>query len=94
MWWNPHSKGHAPSRDWLSFTKVFARAARSPLHQRAEREEAKIWAAAAGKRRHFGRSLKKIPEADLLKQASDYGLSKLEDLYAAVGSGNIPRVKC
>ena len=37
--------------------------------------------------RQFGRSLKKIPEADLLKLASDYGLSKLEDLYAAVGFG-------
>jgi GTP pyrophosphokinase len=37
--------------------------------------------------RQFGRSLKKIPEEDLLKLASDYGLSKLEDLYAAVGFG-------
>jgi GTP pyrophosphokinase len=37
--------------------------------------------------RHFGRSLKKIPEADLLKVASDYGISKIEDLYAAVGFG-------
>jgi GTP diphosphokinase / guanosine-3',5'-bis(diphosphate) 3'-diphosphatase len=31
--------------------------------------------------------LKKIPEADLLKFVSDHGLSKLEDLYAAVGFG-------
>jgi GTP pyrophosphokinase len=37
--------------------------------------------------RHFGRSLKKIPEADILKLTSEYGLSKLEDLYAAVGFG-------
>src|SRR5260370_16877349 len=37
--------------------------------------------------RHFGRSLKKIPEADILKLVSDYGLSKVEDLYAAVGFG-------
>src|SRR5258708_13006685 len=37
--------------------------------------------------RHFGRSLKKIPEEDLLRVASDSGLSKIEDLYAAVGFG-------
>src|SRR5215475_15313718 len=37
--------------------------------------------------RHFGRSLKKIPEADILKLTADYGLSKIEDLYAAVGFG-------
>jgi GTP diphosphokinase / guanosine-3',5'-bis(diphosphate) 3'-diphosphatase len=54
-----------------------------------EREEA----TAMGQRllekeaRQFGRSLKKIPEAALLEQASNYGLSTLEDLYAAVGFG-------
>jgi len=37
--------------------------------------------------RHFGRSLKKIPEADVHKLISDYGLAKIEDLYAAVGFG-------
>ena len=83
-------KGHTPSRDWLSFTK--SSHARSKIRHSInvqEREEAKDM----GRRllekeaRHFGRSLKKIPEADLLKQASDYGLSKLEDLYAAVGFG-------
>src|SRR5260370_6943862 len=37
--------------------------------------------------RHFGRSLKKIPEADLLQLAADYGLSQLADLYSAVGFG-------
>jgi guanosine-3',5'-bis(diphosphate) 3'-pyrophosphohydrolase len=83
-------KGHTPSRDWLSFTK--SSHARSKIRHWInvqEREEA----TEMGRRllekeaRHFGRSLKKIPEADLLKQASDYGLSKLEDLYAAVGFG-------
>src|SRR5260370_39859567 len=54
-----------------------------------EREEAREM----GKRlleneaRHFGRGLKKIPEADMLKLAADYGLSKIEDLNAAVGFG-------
>jgi GTP diphosphokinase / guanosine-3',5'-bis(diphosphate) 3'-diphosphatase len=83
-------KGHTPSRDWLSFAK--SSHARSKIRHCInvqEREEAKDM----GRRllekeaRHFGRSLKKIPEADLLKQVSDYGLSKLEDLYAAVGFG-------
>src|SRR5713226_10733747 len=37
--------------------------------------------------RHFGRGLKKIPEAEMLKLAADHGLSKIEDLYAAVGFG-------
>src|ERR1700726_199349 len=83
-------KGHKPSRDWLSFVK--STTARSKIRHWInvqEREEA----TAMGHRllekeaRQFGRSLKKIPEADLLKLASDYGLSKLEDLYAAVGFG-------
>jgi GTP pyrophosphokinase len=83
-------KGHHPSRDWLSFVK--SSSAKSKIRHwinEQEREEATDM----GKRlleneaRHFGRSLKKIPEADILKLTSEYGLSKLEDLYAAVGFG-------
>jgi GTP pyrophosphokinase len=83
-------KGHHPSRDWLSFVK--SSHAKSKIRHwinEQEREEAKEM----GKKlleneaRHFGRSLKKIPEADLLKFVSDHGLSKIEDLYAAVGFG-------
>jgi guanosine-3',5'-bis(diphosphate) 3'-pyrophosphohydrolase len=83
-------KGHHPSRDWLSFVK--SSSAKSKIRHwinEQEREEA----TEMGKRlleneaRHFGRSLKKIPEADFLKLVSDYGLSKVEDLYAAVGFG-------
>ena len=83
-------KGHHPSRDWLSFVK--SSHAKSKIRHwinEQEREEAKE----IGKRlleteaRHFGKGLKKIPEADFLKLASDYGLSKVEDLYAAVGFG-------
>src|SRR5713226_7059294 len=83
-------KGHTPSRDWLSFAK--SSHARSKIRHwinLQEREEAMEM----GKRllekeaRHFGRSLKKIPEEDLLRVASDSGLSKIEDLYAAVGFG-------
>ena len=83
-------KGHHPSRDWLSFVK--SSSAKSKIRHwinEQEREEATDM----GKRlleneaRHFGRSLKKIPEADMQKLISDYGISKLEDLYAAVGFG-------
>jgi GTP pyrophosphokinase len=83
-------KGHHPSRDWLSFVK--SSHAKSKIRHWInvqEREEATNM----GKKllendaRHFGRSLKKIPEADLMKVASDYGLSRVEDLYAAVGFG-------
>jgi GTP diphosphokinase / guanosine-3',5'-bis(diphosphate) 3'-diphosphatase len=83
-------KGHHPSRDWLSFVK--SSHAKSKIRHwinEQEREEA----TEMGKRlleneaRHFGRGLKKIPEADMLKVASDHGLSKIEDLYAAVGFG-------
>src|SRR5690348_5153401 len=83
-------KGHHPSRDWLSFVK--SSSAKSKIRHwinEQEREEA----TGIGKRlleneaRHFGRSLKKIPEADVHKLISDYGLAKTEDLYAAVGFG-------
>src|SRR5256885_13483677 len=83
-------KGHTPSRDWLSFVKSsHARTKIRHWINLQEREEA----TGMGQRllekeaRQFGRSLKKIPEADLLQLASDYGLSQLEDLYAAVGFG-------
>ena len=83
-------KGHRPSRDWLSFAK--SSHARSKIRHWInvqERDEA----TEMGKRlleneaRRFGKGLKKIPEDDMLKLAADYGLSKIEDLYAAVGFG-------
>ncbi|HKT47898.1 MAG TPA: bifunctional (p)ppGpp synthetase/guanosine-3',5'-bis(diphosphate) 3'-pyrophosphohydrolase [Candidatus Acidoferrales bacterium] len=83
-------KGHRPSRDWLSFAK--SSHARSKIRHWInvqERDEA----TEMGKRlleneaRHFGKGLKKIPEDEMLKLAADYGLSKIEDLYAAVGFG-------
>src|SRR5436853_5190274 len=83
-------KGHKPSRDWLSFVK--SSSARSKIRHwinLQEREEATDMGQRLLEKeaRQFGRSLKKIPEADLLKLASDYGLSHLQDLFAAVGFG-------
>src|SRR5437588_11295077 len=83
-------KGHGPSRDWLSFAKsTHARSKIRHWINLQEREEAME----VGRRllekesRAFGRSRKKIQEADLQKAASEWGLSKVEDLYAAVGFG-------
>src|SRR5881296_3003236 len=83
-------KGHKPNRDWLSFVK--SSHAKSKIRHWInlhEREEATDM----GRRllekesRAFGKALKKIPEADLEKVAEDHGLSKVEDLFAAVGFG-------
>src|SRR6202162_1703158 len=83
-------KGHHPNRDWLSFVK--SSHAKSKIRHwinLEEREEAtemgrKLLEKEA---RQFGRSLKKIPEADMLKLAADWGLSQVTDIYAAVGFG-------
>jgi len=83
-------KGHTPSRDWLAF--VHTSRARSKirqwihLHERQEATE-------VGRRilekeaRSLGVSLKKIPEEDLQRVASDYGAARIEDLYADLGYG-------
>src|SRR5258705_4441202 len=83
-------KGHTPSRDWLSFAKSSHSRSKIRhwinLHEREEATE-------MGERllekesRAFGKALKKIPETDLEKVAADLGLSKIEDLFAAVGFG-------
>lgn len=83
-------KGHAPSRDWLNF--VCTSRARSKIRHYInliERDQA----TEVGRRllereaRQLGRSLKKIPEANLLRVATEYGCAKLEDLFADLGYG-------
>src|SRR5881227_239024 len=83
-------KGHHPSRDWLSFVK--SSSAKSKIRHWINEQEGEE-AMEMGKRlldneaRHFGKSLKKIPEEEIAKLLADYGLSKFEDVYAAVGFG-------
>jgi guanosine-3',5'-bis(diphosphate) 3'-pyrophosphohydrolase len=83
-------KSHEPSRDWLSF--VHTSRARSKIRQWInlhEREQATD----VGKRllekeaRHAGVTLKKITDEDWQRVASEYGCSRIEDLYADLGYG-------
>ncbi len=83
-------KGNTPSRDWLSF--IHTSRARSKIRQWInlhERQEATD----VGRRllekeaRQAGVSLKKISGEDLLRVATEYGCSRVEDLYADLGYG-------
>ena len=83
-------KGHKPSRDWLSFVKSsHAKSKIRHFINTQEREEA----TEMGKRllenesRNFPKGLKKISNEELQKLAAEYGLSRPEDLFAAVGFG-------
>lgn len=83
-------KGHAPSRDWLSFVRTSR--ARSKIRQWINLHERKQ-ATEVGRRliereaRQAGVSLKKISQEEMLRVASEYGRTKLEDLYADLGYG-------
>ena len=83
-------KGHTPSRDWLSFVRTSH--ARSKIRQWINLNE-RQQATEVGRKlvereaRQFDVSLKKISDEDLLRVASEYGRSKLEDLYADLGYG-------
>jgi GTP pyrophosphokinase len=83
-------KGHKPSRDWLSFVKSsHAKSKIRHFINTQEREEATDM----GRRllenesRNFPKGLKKISVEDLQKLSEEYGLSRPDDLFAAVGFG-------
>ena len=83
-------KGHKPSRDWLSFVKSsHAKSKIRHFINTQEREEA----TEMGRRllenesRNFPKGLKKIPSEELQKLSEQYGLSRVDDLFAAVGFG-------
>jgi guanosine-3',5'-bis(diphosphate) 3'-pyrophosphohydrolase len=83
-------KGHAPSRDWLSF--VHTSRARTKIRQWIhlhERDEA----TEVGRRllekeaRHAGAHLKKISTEDWQRVVAEYGCAKVDDIYAELGYG-------
>ena len=83
-------KGHEPSRDWLS--SVQTSRARSKIRQWINIHE-RQQAADVGRHliekeaRHSGIVLKKISEEDWLRVATEYGCSRVDDLYADLGYG-------
>jgi guanosine-3',5'-bis(diphosphate) 3'-pyrophosphohydrolase len=82
--------GHAPSRDWLSFTKS-SRARNKIKHWLNEHQRER--AIEIGKKlldregRKWKVALGKFDEADYVRVANDYGLGTEAELLAAVGFG-------
>ena len=82
--------GHEPSKDWLAFVKT-ARARNKIKHIINASERAK--AIDIGQKylekeaRRFGVQLGRVGKSELEKVSSEYGYSKMEDLYAALGYG-------
>jgi GTP pyrophosphokinase len=83
-------QGHTPSKDWLALVKT-SRARNKIRHHinATERERAiEIGIKYLEKEsRRLGVSLNKLAKEKLEKVASEYGHSKTEDLYAALGFG-------
>ncbi len=82
--------GHLPSKDWLAFVKT-SRARNKIKHVINTTERVK--AIEIGQKylekeaRRLGVALSKVNKADLESVSADYGYSKIEDLYAALGFG-------
>ena len=90
--------GHQPSKDWLGLVKTprarnrikhvidaVERAKAVEIRQKSLEKEA----------RHLGVQLSRISKEDIEKVATDYGVSKAEDLYAALGFGRFfSRARC
>ena len=84
--------GHLPSKDWLSFVKT-PRARNKIKHLIKVVERAK--AIEIGEKslekeaRRLGVQIGRASRDELDKMVADYGCSKMEDLYAAVGYGKV-----
>ncbi len=82
--------GHLPSKDWLALVKT-SRARNKIKHVINTTERAK--AVEIGQKylekeaRRFGVHLNRITKAEWEKVTADYGVSKVEDLHAALGYG-------
>jgi GTP pyrophosphokinase len=82
--------GHTPSKDWLAFVKTSrARNKIKHLINASERAAAiEIGQKYLDKEaRRLGVQLGRVSRADLEACAAEYGYSKMEDLYAALGYG-------
>jgi GTP pyrophosphokinase len=82
--------GHLPSKDWLALVKT-SRARNRIKHviNATEREKAiEIGQKYLEKEaRRLAVQMARVTKADLERVASDYGVSKIEDLYASLGYG-------
>src|SRR5579884_4029589 len=82
--------GHEPSKDWLAFVKT-PRARNKIKHviNANERERAiEIGQKYLEKEaRRLGVQMSKVAKSELERVAGEYGLSKVEDLYASLGYG-------
>jgi GTP pyrophosphokinase len=82
--------GHLPSKDWLALVKT-SRARNKIKHVINATERVK--AIDIGQKylekeaRRLGVALSKVSKSDLERVASEYGVSKIEDLHAALGYG-------
>ena len=82
--------GHEPSKDWLALVKTSR--ARNKIKHVINANE-RVRAIEIGEKylekeaRRLGVQLSKIQRADLERVAGEYGVSKIEDLYAALGYG-------
>ncbi len=82
--------GHKPSKDWLAFVKTGK--ARSKIKHFVSETE-RVQAVEIGQKyleteaRRSGVSLSRISKAQIEAVTSEYGASKLEDLYAQLGYG-------
>jgi len=82
--------GHEPSKDWLAIVKT-SRAKNKIKHIINENERER--SIEIGQKylekeaRRLGVQLNRVQKADLERVAGEYGLSKVEDLYASLGYG-------
>jgi GTP pyrophosphokinase len=82
--------GHQPSKDWLSIVKT-SRAKNKIKH--IINANARVQAIEIGQKylekeaRRLGVQLSRVAQADLERVAAEYGMGKVEDLYASLGYG-------
>jgi GTP pyrophosphokinase len=85
--------GHKPSRDWLNF--VATSRARNKIRHFIQAEE-KVRSYELGRKlyekeaRRYGLAMKAVGEGDAFNRvATEYGMQKPEELYAAIGYGKL-----